>query len=98
MVAGDANEPDVGIKVILKLQGLIKTYFQTKAVFLLCLVQTYVTSCDRWIITVLYFCLKQWMGVLNNSKIMLAEYIMNSMAIRVIEFSYGGYKIRKIFA
>ena len=36
MVAGDANEPDVGIKVILKLQGLIKTYFQTKAVFLLC--------------------------------------------------------------
>ena len=43
MVAGDANEPDVGIKVILKLQGLIKTYFQTKAVFLLCLVQTYVT-------------------------------------------------------
>ena len=35
------------------------------------------------------------MGVLNNSKIMLAEYIMNSMAIRVIEFSYGGYKVER---
>ena len=35
------------------------------------------------------------MGLLNNSKIMLAEYIMNSMAIRVIEFSYGGYNVER---
>ena len=41
------------------------------------------------------FLLKTVNGVLNNSKIMLAEYIMNSMAIRVIEFSYGGYKVER---